>query len=64
MPERLKGADCKSAGVRLRGFESLSHQLNFYQPSLVESAVEAAHRGLGMVKGHWVSRSGEPIEEP
>lgn len=27
MPEWLMGADCKSAGLRLRGFESLSHQV-------------------------------------
>ena len=26
VPEWLKGADCKSAGSGLRGFESLSHQ--------------------------------------
>ena len=28
MPERLKGADCKSVGLRLRWFESIPpHQL-------------------------------------
>jgi hypothetical protein len=31
MPEWLKGADCKSAGLCLRGFESLSH--HFLIPS-------------------------------
>ena len=30
VPEWLKGADCKSAGYGLRGFESLSHH-QFFQ---------------------------------
>ncbi|MEY4669913.1 MAG: hypothetical protein RL518_2612 [Pseudomonadota bacterium] len=40
VPEWLKGADCKSAGYGLRGFESLSHQF------LPLNAVSPAQRGF------------------
>ena len=36
MPEWLKGADCKSADVSLRRFESYSHQFIFFKsPNLI-----------------------------
>ncbi|GBR00043.1 hypothetical protein AA102526_2008 [Asaia lannensis NBRC 102526] len=45
MPEWLKGADCKSAGVRLRWFESNSlHQVTFSRKSDPD-ATDAANRG-------------------
>ena len=37
MPEWLKGADCKSAGSGLRGFESLSHHILFPSPLFLEA---------------------------
>ncbi len=44
VPEWLKGADCKSAGYGLRGFESLSHQSFFPLDARVQGLSSPARR--------------------
>ncbi len=59
VPEWLKGADCKSAGSGLRGFESLSHQFSSSLP-LFEGGVPSGvqidsnrHRHRHRHHRHW-----------